>query len=130
MKIIYIITPILLLIVVAISRKMFDLWNNIIKRDEVTRILIRQCARWAIASEQDETPLIKLLHANYSTGYLWAVKDVATDDEISRATGIDMKKFTRTILKIQDESTMYAVKKCSVFGPKETYLLNIANSTI
>jgi hypothetical protein len=29
------------------------------------RTLIRQSARWALAAQQDESPIIALLHANY-----------------------------------------------------------------
>ena len=34
------------------------------------RTLLRQSARWALASQQDKSPLIALLHANYGAGYL------------------------------------------------------------
>ena len=37
--------------------------------------LIRQAARWSVAAQQDESPIIALLHANYGAGYLWALKD-------------------------------------------------------
>lgn len=129
MKIIYI-TLVLVIINIAILYVIIKSYNNKYTFEKIIKILIRQCARWAIASEQDKTPLVKLLHANYSTGYLWSLKDIASDDEITKTTRIDMKKFTQNILKIQDKSTLYAVKKCPVFGPKETYLLSIANSTI
>ena len=94
---------------------------------EIIEILLRQCARWALTSIQDTTPLVRLLHANYSTGYLWALKDIATDDEIENATGVDMKKFTLRILRIQDETTANVIKVCPNFGPQEKYLFGVAN---
>jgi hypothetical protein len=51
--------------------------------------MVRQCSRWMVASEQDESPLISTLHANYGTGYFWALKDIARNDEIKSATEIN-----------------------------------------
>ena len=52
--------------------------------------LIRQAARWAAAAQQDKSPMIALLHANYGAGYLWALKDIASDQDIYNNTGIDV----------------------------------------
>ena len=61
--------------------------GNIIKvksTDKKSHIetLIRQASRWSVAAQQDDSPIIALLHANYGAGYLWALKDIATDQEI------------------------------------------------
>jgi len=66
--------------------------------------------------------MISVLHANYGTGYLWALKDIATDSQIESATGIDVKKFEREIVKTQDESTMKMAKLCPEYAPERTYL--------
>ena len=52
--------------------------------------LVRQTARYSSAALQDKSPLIALLHANYGTGYLWALKSIATNDEIRNITKIDL----------------------------------------
>lgn len=83
--------------------------NTIIKK------LVRQSARWAVASEQDKSPIISLLHANYAAGYLWGLKDIATDIEIKAATNIDILKFTQKIMNIQDKSAKIVSKNCPQF---------------
>ena len=92
--------------------------------------LVRQTARWATAAQQDESPLIALLHSNYATGYLWALKDIATASEINKSAGIDMKRFEKHITDIQDTVTQKIVKKCPQFsGEVDLYLSTIAGET-
>ena len=43
------------------------------------KALIRQTARWTAASQQDKSPMISLLHANYGAGYLQALELIAAD---------------------------------------------------
>ena len=89
------------------------------------RKLVRQSARWSTAAEQDESPMIAVLHANYGTGYLWALKDVATPLEISLAAGINVSKFEKEIVRVQDEATQSMIRECPSFGPPSTYLTSI-----
>jgi len=93
--------------------------------DENIRTLVRQAARWSTAATQDANPMIAVLHANYGAGYLWALKDIASDSEIERASNINIKKFTREIVAIQDASTKKMVGVCPEFGPVRTYLTSI-----
>ena len=90
------------------------------------RILHRQAARWAMAALQDESELIRTLHANYATGYLWALKDIASESEFKIATLTDLSKFEETIVKIQNDATKKLVLKCSALTDNQ---LNI-NKTI
>nr|QIZ31264.1 hypothetical protein orf00309 [Ostreococcus mediterraneus virus 2] len=53
--------------------------------------LVRQSARYAVAAQQDESPVIAILHANYATGYFYALKEFASESQIHNATGIDVK---------------------------------------
>ena len=76
------------------------------------RVLYRQTARYAVASLQDESPVIKTLHANYAMGYLMALKDLATTDQFARATGDNLLSFERKIAAIQDASTVNLVGDC------------------
>jgi len=96
-----------------------QLLNSIIK------ILIRQCARWSTAAQQDQNSMIMVLHANYGAGYLWALKDIATDQQIMDATQIDMKKFTNEVVKIQDHATKKMALLCPKYAPQRTYLTSI-----
>lgn len=88
----------------------YDKFNQIIK------ILVRQTSRWSNAAQQDTSPLVSVLHANYGAGYLWALHDIATDNEIYNATGIDSKKFTQKIIDIQDNATMKLYNLCPKYG--------------
>lgn len=115
-----------ILLLIFITYKLYNRHYNK-KFDDIIKILVRQCSRWAIAAEQDNTPLIKTLHANYAAGYLWAIKDIASDEEIYHITGINMKDFTKNIVSIQDKSTLNIAQICPQFAPVDKYLLNIAN---
>ena len=77
--------------------------------------LTRQTARWATAASQDENPVIAVLHANYAAGYLWALKDIATDKEIENASNIEMKKFQKNVVDTQDKVNKKLVKLCPNF---------------
>ena len=82
---------------------------------EIIRILTRQSARWATAAKQDENSMIAVLHANYGAGYLWALKDIATDIQIKKATNIDIIDYTKKILEVQDISTKKVSRNCPQF---------------
>tara|TARA_R110000803_G_scaffold155131_2_gene219852 strand:- start:19 stop:399 length:381 start_codon:yes stop_codon:yes gene_type:complete len=88
--------------------------------------LVRQSARFATAAQQDQTPLVAVLHANYSSGYLWALKDIATPKQIHNATGVDVKKFEEHVTNVQDSVTKRTIKKCPEFaGDVDLYLATI-----
>ena len=87
--------------------------------DKQIRILYRQTARYAVASLQDESPVIKSLHANYAMGYLMALKDLATTEQFARATGDNLLSFERKIAGIQDASTVNLVGDCPDLIPDE-----------
>ena len=86
------------------------------------KVLVRQAARWSTAAKQDKSVLIAVLHANYGAGFLWALKDIATREQIRLATGIDPVKFEKEILKIQDAATKRMAKLCPKYAPKKSYL--------
>ena len=65
--------------------------------------------------------MIAVLHANYRAGYLWALKDIATQQEIETATGIDMSRFERVIVRVQDEATVRMARLCPQYAPASTY---------
>jgi hypothetical protein len=87
--------------------------------DKQIRILYRQTARYAVASLQDDSPVVKSLHANYAMGYLMALKDLATTEQFARATGDNLLSFERKIAGIQDASTVNLVGDCPDLIPNE-----------
>ncbi len=94
--------------------------NLLVKKPKTTlneriRILIRQTARWAVAAQQDKSPIIALLHANYGAGYMWALLDIATEDEIIESSGLNIIDFKKKILEIQDNATRKVSKNCPQF---------------
>jgi hypothetical protein len=88
--------------------------------------LVRQSARYATAAQQDASPVIAVLHANYAAAYLYALKDIATDSQIHNATGIDVKKFKEHVTNVQDMVTRKTSEKCPDFvGEVDIYLTQI-----
>lgn len=79
---------------------------------ESVKVLYRQCGRWATASLQDDSDIIKTLHANYATGYLWALKDIVSTEDFKKITGEDFLAFEKTIVRVQDAATKSLVGKC------------------
>lgn len=88
--------------------------------------LIRQSARYATAAQQDKSPVIAVLHANYAAAYLYAVKDIASESQIHNATGIDVKKFKEHVTNVQDMVTKKTSEECPNFvGEVDIYLAQI-----
>jgi hypothetical protein len=105
--------------------------NSKYKSHIISRIM-RGSARWALASKQDKSPLVAVLHANYGCAYLWALKDVFNDYEIKSATGIDVIEFQNKITDIQDNATKRMTKLCPAYasGIHDTILSGIAGDTL
>ena len=89
--------------------------------------LLKRSAKWATTAQQDDSPLLATLHANYAVGYLWALKDIYTTDEISKRAGVNITQFEEHILNVQDMVTKKVLKKCPEFeGDVDFYLSGIA----
>ena len=108
---------------------LLDIRNNCYLSGDSHKLLIkiiqkltRQAARWSTAAAQDENSMIAVLHANYGAGYLWALKDIASDKQIEMATGLNAKKFENEIVKTQDTVTTQMARYCPKYAPKSTYL--------
>lgn len=95
-------------------------------KTETINTLMRQSARWSTAAAQDQNVLIAVLHSNYGAGYIWALRDIATDEEIQKVTGVDVLKFRDEVTKIQDLTTKRMAQLCPKFAPTESYLAKIA----
>jgi len=76
--------------------------------------LVRQSARYAVAAQQDASPVIAIL------------KDIASESQIHNATGIDVKKFKEHVTNVQDMVTRRTSEKCPDFvGEVDIYLAQI-----
>lgn len=114
----------------------YTVWiKEILKCDKyyiISRIL-RGSARWSIASKQDKSPLIAVLHGNYGAAYLWALKEVFNDNEISLAMGkdFDIIDFQKRVTDIQDFSTKRMVNLCPEYtsGIEDKVLSVIAGNS-
>ena len=110
-----------------------DMWSdngNTVKNEfkiKTIKTLVRQCSRWAVAAQQDTSPMVALLHANYATGYLWALRDIATDKDIQSIASINILEFQKQITDVQDKCTKLVSKTCPKFiGNVDKLLLKVA----
>ena len=87
---------------------------------------MRQAARWSVAARQDKSSMIAVLHANYGAGYLWALQDIASKQEIEAATGIDLQRFRKEIIDTQDNATRAMSALCPAYAPPSSYLSKLA----
>lgn len=86
--------------------------------NDTIRILARQAARWAIAAQQDANPIIAALHSNYGASYVFALRQVASDEQVRRATGIDAAELEQRVVAIQDVATKRLATSCPVIAPR------------
>ena len=84
--------------------------------------LLRQAARWSVASNSDINPIISNMHGNYGAAYLFALRSVATDNDILRATGIDIRSVENEIIKIQDKAMTGLARACPRVIPEPRLL--------
>jgi competence protein ComGC len=90
--------------------------------------ILRGSSRYALASLQDRSPMIALLHANYGAGYFWAMRDAFNSTDIENATHIKILDYEKKITDIQDASTKEVVKACPQFATNvDLSLAKIAN---
>jgi len=106
--------------------KQFIKNSNYNEKIKIIKILTRQTARWALAAEQDNSPLIAVLHANYAAGYLWAIQDISTAQEVKAATGIEFSQLRDEVVRIQDSVTKKMALACPNYTLKNSKLSEIA----
>ncbi len=117
----------LYVIIISLALAYYTLKNRSnINSDDINKLL-RQTARWVTAAQQDQSPLIATLHANYAAGYLWALKDIADKDQIKRVTGINIDDVEKRVLATQDMTTRKVVKECPRYtGDIDPFMARIA----
>lgn len=108
------------LIIIGLIFVLFFVFRKVSSADdEAIRLLYRQAARYSVASLQDASEVIQVLHANYAMGYLLALKDLATGEEFERVTGENLLNFERKIAQIQDAATRRLVEQRPDLVPLE-----------
>jgi uncharacterized membrane protein (DUF106 family) len=105
---------IIIILIILILMWGWDNYNKSYRKkyEDAIKTLYRQSARWGVASLQDDSELIRNLHANYATGYLWALKDIISSEEFKRITGEDFQKIEEKVVSIQDTAAKMLVDKC------------------
>lgn len=73
---------------------------------------IRQIERWLLAVKQDQSPAVKLLHANYAVGDLDMLRQMYSDQEIVTATGRDPFQLLQQATAAQDHAQQELLKLC------------------
>lgn len=123
----FILGTVLLYSIISINKNCWLRSDSQALLDNIIKTLVRQTARWSSAALQDKSPLIAVLHANYGVAYLWALKDIATSEQIKQATNVDQLEFEKKITDIQDKVTKDAIKLCADFNPTtNAYLSTLA----
>jgi len=84
---------------------------------DTIRLLVRQAARWSTAAQQDQSPLIAALHANYGYSFVSALRQVASDVDVKAVTGVDAAAFEDEIARVQDAAAQRLVAACPALAP-------------
>lgn len=95
-------------------------------KEQTIRTLMRQAGRYAVAAEQDANVVIRVLHAYYAAGYTWAVKDIATADEITRTMGVNFLEWQTKVQRVQDEATRALLLECPNIAPPRSILTQVS----
>ena len=99
------------------------------KSDDKATKLLRQTARWSVASTQDKAPLVALLHANYGSAYLSALQSMYSDKEIEELSGMKLLELKKKVLAAQDNATRMVSEACPQFvGDMDHTLLRLAGN--
>jgi hypothetical protein len=61
---------------------------------------------------QDDHPFIAVLHANYGVAYILALRQIASDAQVIRETGIDPWKLERKVVKVQENAALALSLEC------------------
>jgi hypothetical protein len=119
----------MILLIVLYSDRLSSKYDKINERKKIVKILARQSARWSIAAENDNNPMIAVLHSNYGAAYLWAISDIITSSEFEKYTGQDYLKFKNKITEIQDIATKRMSKICPEWAPRPSFLTFMAGDS-
>lgn len=109
------ILAIILVIILILAFIIHNLKNNNISKNVQSnniKKLMRQVYRWYIASIQDNNPVIAMLHINYAVGYLSALMEISSEDEIYKVSGLNIRELQKEVTKQQDKSLLAVFENC------------------
>lgn len=81
------------------NKKLLEAIDN---KNFIIRTLVKQAAKMSLIASRDRNPMMAMIHADYSAGYLMALQDIANVEEISNCIGMDYNKIKNQITMIQD----------------------------
>lgn len=114
------------LIIILIVLLLISLNTSTNKDSRPIKTILRGSSRYALASLQDKSPMIALLHANYGAGYFWAMRDAYKTTDIENI--VDVLEYEKRITEIQDQATKDVMKVCPQFSKNlDLRLAKIAN---
>uniref|UniRef100_A0A6C0JWE8 Uncharacterized protein n=1 Tax=viral metagenome TaxID=1070528 RepID=A0A6C0JWE8_9ZZZZ len=114
---------IVLVLILLISKSMNRTGPSVIEK------LVKKTAKYATMAQQDDSPMLAIMHANYSMAYLEALLDMASYRDINRVTNIDVKLFVEHIVSVQRTVTKKVVQKIPALqGEIDLYLSAIAGN--
>ena len=111
----------ILFIVMILCIWSINVYNGLSDSQKVNK-LIRQTSRWATAADQDTNAYISNLHATYAVGYLMALREIYSDEEISRLSHVNVRKLDTQITQIMDNSVKKLIEVCPEGQPKNKFL--------
>jgi len=77
---------------------------------ESIRMAVRQIDRWVYAAEHDVDPRIRLLHANYAVGNIDMLRQMTTNDQVKKVTGVNVLELWARATRAQDKAAQYFTK--------------------
>lgn len=87
------------------------------EKEKMIEALVRQTARWTVASQQDKSPMIALLHANYGAGYLQALELIASENEINDV--MNLQTLRSKVYTTQDKAAQRVMQTCPQYIGKD-----------
>lgn len=95
---------------------------------EIAKKLIKKAAQLSVISTQTDDPVVSVQKANYAIGYFDALQDIMSETEIKNLVNIDLEKFTKELVNIQNFNITNMKMKCPSLSEDKKYLLNIATN--
>ena len=109
----YIFLGIIIGIVIFYILNSINLWLCPSK-NHITQVLLRQSGRWLVASEQDNSPLISLLHTLYGFGYFMSLKEIVDEETINKY--VNTKEYEKKLNDTLDLTTKKVVSVCPQYA--------------
>ena len=82
-----------------------------------TKALIQEAAQWSTVAQQDNNPLLALVHATYATAYLNVARRMSSDADIEGLASIHVAEFSKALNSSQQASMRALLAQCPVVAP-------------